>query len=262
MANAIKKISVQRGYDVTKYALASFGGRGGAACLPRRRCAGHEDGDRPSLRGRPVGLRHGPRRYPRPAGGAVRRGPDRLEQAEQRLSELAEDGHAEVEGQGIDPDRIRIETRAHLKYAGSHQALAVPFGPADALRESFEAEHRSRFGFVSADRDSSSTCWRWRPSAQRTRARPRRPRARARRDPSTRVDIHGGGDRDGNGPDLRRDDLPQGTRIDGPAIVSEATGTTMIEPGWQGRIDALGNLILNVSWPPRAKPRWAPMPTR
>jgi hypothetical protein len=35
-----------------------------------------------------------------------------------------------------------------------------------------------------------------------------------------------------------------GARIDGPAIVSEATGTTMIEPGWQGRIDALGNLIL------------------
>jgi 5-oxoprolinase (ATP-hydrolysing) len=42
--------------------------------------------------------------------------------------------------------------------------------------------------------------------------------------PSTRVDIHGGGET--RGPDLRRDDLPQGTRIDGPAIVSEASGTT------------------------------------
>jgi 5-oxoprolinase (ATP-hydrolysing) len=80
-------------------------------------------------------------------------GLDRLEQAEQRLSELAQEARSEVEGQGIDAVRIQVEARAHLKYAGSHQALAVPFGDAEALRYGFEAAHKARFGFVSPDRE-------------------------------------------------------------------------------------------------------------
>jgi 5-oxoprolinase (ATP-hydrolysing) len=149
---------------------------------------------------------------------------NRHEQAEQRLSELAEDARAEVEGQGIDPTRIRIETRAHLRYAGSHQALAVPFGPADALRESFEAEHRSRFGFVSAGRDIVFDMLEVEAIGATDAGAPPAPPKPGAPPPST-VSISGGGETL-SGPDLRRDDLPQGTRIDGPAIVSEASGTT------------------------------------
>jgi hypothetical protein len=175
MANAIKKISVQRGYDVTKYALASFGGAGGQhACLVAD-ALGMKTVISASLRGRPVGLRHGPRRYPRDAGGAVRRGPRSSRTGGTETVRARRRRPRRSRGPGHPPIRIRIETRAHLRYAGSHQALAVPFGPADALRESFEAEHRSRFGFVSAGRDSFSTCWRWRPSAQRTRGAPGAP---------------------------------------------------------------------------------------
>jgi 5-oxoprolinase (ATP-hydrolysing) len=113
MANAIKKISVQRGYDVTKYALGEFRRGGGAACLPRRRCARHEDGDHPPFAGvlSAYGMGLADIRAIREV--QFSESLNRHEQAEQRLSELAEDAHAEVEGQGIDPARIRIEP-AHI----------------------------------------------------------------------------------------------------------------------------------------------------
>jgi len=70
MANAIKKISVQRGYDVSRYTLSCYGGAGGPACLPGRRCPGDEDHFPPPPGRRPLCLRHGAGRYQGPAGEA------------------------------------------------------------------------------------------------------------------------------------------------------------------------------------------------
>jgi 5-oxoprolinase (ATP-hydrolysing) len=243
MANAIKKISVQRGYDVTKYALASFGGAGGqhaclvADALGMKTVIIHPFAGVLSAYGMGLADIRAIREV------QFSESLNRHEQAEQRLSELAEDAHAEVEGQGIDPTRIRIETRAHLRYAGSHQALAVPFGPADALRESFEAEHRSRFGFVSAGRDIVFDMLEVEAIGATDAGAPPAPPKRGATAAVDRVDIRCGGETL-SAPIYARDDLPQAARIDGPAIVSEASGTTVIEPGWQGRIDALGNLVL------------------
>jgi 5-oxoprolinase (ATP-hydrolysing) len=187
---------------------------------------------------------------------------DRLEHAEQRLSELSEEARSPKSRTRASPrTRIRIETRAHLKYAGSHQALAVPFGPADACGQLRDRAPRAVRLRLPRPRRSSSTCWRSRPSAQRAGGAPAPPKRgddgprRPCRYPLRRRDAIGTRS-------TRATTLPQGARIDGPAIVSEATGTTMIEPGWSGRIDALGNLSSNVSWTRRAKPRWGPMPTR
>jgi 5-oxoprolinase (ATP-hydrolysing) len=169
---------------------------------------------------------------------------NRHEQAEQRLSELPKRRAPRSKGQGIDPARIRIETRAHLRYAGSHQALAVPFGrrrraarqvsrPRTSLALRLRLARRE-IVFDMLEVEAIGATDAGAPPAPPDTGTPR---------PIDHVDIHGGGAANRR-PDLRRDDLPQGTRIDGPAIVSEATGTTVIEPGWQGRIDALGNLIL------------------
>jgi 5-oxoprolinase (ATP-hydrolysing) len=103
MANAIKKISVQRGYDVTKYALASFGGAGGqhaclvADALGMKTVIMHPFAGVLSAYGMGLADIRAIREV------QFAKGLERLEQAEQRLSELAEDAHAEVEGQGIDP---------------------------------------------------------------------------------------------------------------------------------------------------------------
>jgi 5-oxoprolinase (ATP-hydrolysing) len=243
MANAIKKISVQRGYDVTKYALASFGGAGGqhaclvADALGMTTVIVHPFAGVLSAYGMGLADIRALRETQFDAGL------DRLEQAEQRLSELAQEARSEVEGQGIDAVRIQVEARAHLKYAGSHQALAVPFGDAEALRYGFEAAHKARFGFVSPDRELVFDMLEVEAIGATDAGAPPAPPTGQNPRPVDHVAVHLG-DAPQTTPIYVRDDLPQSTEIAGPAIVSEATGTTMIEPGWHGRIDTLGNLIL------------------
>ena len=110
MANAIKKISVQRGYDVTRYALNCFGGAGGQhACLVAD-ALGMTDGADPPVLVAAVGLRHGPRRHPRhaPAGdrGAVS-APRRSPRIKRDGGRLGKDAKAEVAGQGVPAARSR-----------------------------------------------------------------------------------------------------------------------------------------------------------
>jgi len=243
MANAIKKISVQRGYDVTKYALASFGGAGGQhACLVA------------DALGMTTVMLH-------PYAGVLSaygmgladiralreaqfdEGLDRLEQAEQRLSEMADQARAEVAEQGIEADRIRIERRAHLRYAGSHQALAVPFGSADDLRSAFENAHRARYGFAAPERDLVFEMLE--VEAIGSTDAPDAPLPTTKKDPAPRdtLSVHLSGAQHDT-PFYARDDLPVDTTVAGPSVITEATGTNMIEPGWQARVDELGNLLL------------------
>jgi 5-oxoprolinase (ATP-hydrolysing) len=244
MANAIKKISVERGHDVTGYTLCCFGGAGGqhacgvADALGMTTVIVHPFAGVLSAYGMGLADIRAMRERQFDAGL------DRLEQAKQRLSELSQEARDEVAGQGISPDRIHVETRAHLKYAGSHQALAVPFGSADDLRAAFEEAHRSRFGFVSPGRDLVFDMLEVEAIGATEAGAPPAPPEGGDPAPADRVQVHlAGGMREA--PIYRRDDLPQGTEVGGPAIVTEATGTTMIEPGWRGRIDPLGNLILD-----------------
>ncbi|AHM03400.1 5-oxoprolinase [Roseibacterium elongatum DSM 19469] len=243
MANAIKKISVQRGYDVTKYALASFGGAGGQhACLVADALGMttvilHPYAGVLSAYGMGLADIRALRETQFDAGL------DRLNHAQQRLEELAQDAAREVAAQGIAPDRIHVEQRAHLRYAGSHQSLAVPFGPKETLIEGFEAAHHGRYGFTAAGRDIVFEMLE--VEAIGTTDAPDAPVPDATQAPAPLdlLSVHLSGETLQT-PLYARDALPVGARISGPAVVSEDTGTTMIEPGWQGRIDALGNMIL------------------
>ncbi|MCU4652225.1 hydantoinase B/oxoprolinase family protein [Roseibacterium sp. SDUM158016] len=243
MANAIKKISVQRGHDVTRYALASFGGAGGQhACLVAdalgiETVVLHPFAGVLSAYG--MGLAD---------IRAIREGQfagdlNSLEHAEQRLFQLEAEAVAEVTGQGIDPARIRVERRAHLRYAGSHQTLAVDFGSAGDLRARFEAEHRSRFGFVARGRDLVFDMLEVEAIGETGAGATPAPGHGPMPGPIDKIPVRAGGETRET-PVYRRDDLPVGARLEGPSIVAEATATTMIEPGWSGRIDDLGNLIL------------------
>ncbi|MGB0440727.1 MAG: hydantoinase/oxoprolinase family protein, partial [Paracoccaceae bacterium] len=153
MANAIKKISVQRGYDVTQYTLQCFGGAGGQhACLVAD-ALGMETVMVHPLAGVLSAYGMGladiralrEQQFDRPLsdGPAARAVLDSLTQA----------ARTEVLAQGVAADSLRIEHRAHLRYAGSHQSLEVPFGDAPALRAQFDTAHRARFGFAAPERD-------------------------------------------------------------------------------------------------------------
>jgi 5-oxoprolinase (ATP-hydrolysing) len=243
MANAIKKISVQRGYDVTRYALASFGGAGGQhACLVAD-ALGMETVIVHPFAGvlSAYGMGLADIRAIREAqfDAAL----DSLEQADQRLSELEAEAVEEVASQGVGAARIRVERRAHLRYAGSHQAIAVSYGSAAELRDRFEAEHRNRFGFAPPKRDLVFDMLEVEAIGETEAGEAPEPRRGEMPEPADAVPVRAGG-AEARTPIYRRDDLPAEARIEGPAIVTETTGTTMIEPGWRGRIDGLGNLIL------------------
>jgi 5-oxoprolinase (ATP-hydrolysing) len=235
MANAIKKISVQRGYDVTKYALASFGGAGGQhACLVA------------DALGMTTVILH-------PFAGvlsaygmgladirAIREvqfdaGLDRLEQAEQRLRARPMTPYRRGRGPGHrpgpHPHRDPRASEIRRLPPGARRALRFRRRPARQVRGRAPRPLRLR---LRRPGSSSSTCWRSRPSARRAASAPLAPPDTGDTDPWITSPYIGGGDIARHADPIARDDLPQGARIAGPAIVSEATGTTMIEPGWPG----------------------------
>jgi len=148
MANAIKKISVQRGYDVTKYTMNCFGGAGGQhACLVADALGMESVFIHPfagvlSAFGMGLADVRAMREY------QFGQGIDQINDAKAALEKLVTDAEAEVIGQGIPPAQINTLTMAHIRPDGAQQTLEVPFGTMDEMTKAFAAAHRQRFGFV------------------------------------------------------------------------------------------------------------------
>ncbi len=249
MANAIKKISVQRGHDVTGYTLQCFGGAGGqhaclvADALGMRSVFLHPFAGVLSAFG--MGLADirslAETQLDAPVAEHAR--------AEAALEPMVARTRAEVAAQGVAEAAIRTETRAHLRYEGSHQALEVPFGAPDAMQAAFEAAHLARFGFTAPERGllvemlaveaiGGAGAMPAMPAPASGGAGPER--VRAYMDGAWReVPLH------------RRETLGAGSRVEGPAILTEATGTVVVEPGWTARVDPAGNLLLDRTGPAR-----------
>ena len=153
MANAIKKISVQRGYDVTKYALQCFGGAGGQhACLVADALGIETIFIHPFagvLSAYGMGLAEircmKESQFERPLSA--------YEEAKVMLSDLSDKATRQVVSQGVRYDDISVECRAHLRLSGSHQALTVSFGNLKELKQRFDKAHRARYGFSSKGRE-------------------------------------------------------------------------------------------------------------
>ena len=246
MANAIKKISVERGHDVTRYTLNCFGGAGGqhaclvADALGMTRIFIHPHAGVLSAFG--MGLADiGASRERQ-----VNLGLDALAEVDGLVAGLETEVRDEVGGQGIAPDRVTVEVRAHLRYDGSHQTLDVPYGGAEAMAEAFDAAHRARFGFAAPERRLILDMVEVEATGATDEVTEPRPEGPAEAVPVDRMRLFVAGasveaalyDRTMMGP---------GARVDGPAVISEPTGTNVIEPGWSATIDAAGNLILTRS---------------
>jgi 5-oxoprolinase (ATP-hydrolysing) len=247
MANAIKQISIARGHDVTRYTLICFGGAGGQhACLVADALGigtvmihpyagvlsayGMGLADMVELRQRSV------------AGGDL----------EAVLSELEVEARAGLAGQGVeDPEILR---RAALRYDGSDSSLEVPVS--DHMRDDFEAAHKLRFGFTAPETAVVvETAIVEAKSSPERGGGPSEGRWRGIRTPS--LPLHHDASRHGSPPRSGEDiydraSLSSGDTIPGPALIIDPSATTVVEPGWQARVDPLGNLILT-----RAAPRAA-----
>jgi len=261
MANAIKKISVQRGHDVTAYALACFGGAGGqhacavADALRMTTVVIHPFAGVLSAYG--MGLAE-LRVLRELAVDAVV--DETLPERRPQLGELLDGAREALRAQGVTDEQITVELNAMLKYEGTDSTLSVAFAAPRSMRAAFEAAHQARFGFVAAGKrlvlESVAVEAVGRPDAPEISDR----HSREGGNPS--MDQRGGGEMDsrlrgndgreigdGDRPLFYRDQLTQSDTIPGPAIIAEANGTTLVEPGWQATVDNQHNLLLNRTVP-------------
>lgn len=240
MANAIKKISVQRGHDVTDYTLQCFGGAGGqhaclvAQSLGMRRVFVHPFAGVLSAFGMGLAQIRALRQVQLDAPITD------VAQARDVLDGMSKEARAEVAAQSDLP--IETAERAHLLYEGSHQSLEVPFGSIDEMREAFEAAHLYRFGFISPDRQVMFEML----SAEAMTVEDDTTALAAPREGSgaPRATVEMISAQGSTAQVYQRGDLVEGARIAGPALIIEPTGTNVIEAGWVAQVDAQGNLIL------------------
>ena len=248
MANAIKQISTQRGYDVTEYTLCCFGGAGGQhACLVADALGMKQVFIHP-LAGvlSAYGMGLADLRLMKEQAIEARLSPELMPQLETTLERLAVAGEAEMHQQGIAADNVRVVRKIHLRYEGSDTALVVDHADHDSVIAGFEVAHRQRYGFIMPEKshlveavavEVIGTTQTVEDQVLDTTVRTGRLRSHA-----TVSSYSMGGEHPT--PVYRRDDLRPGDTIDGPGIIIEANATTVIEPGWRAEVSAKNHLLL------------------
>ncbi len=267
MAEAIRRISIQRGHDLRGAVLVTFGSAGGQLTCPLADALGltrvllHPLAGVLSAYGiglaRPSLLRERTLRQPLE--------PALLPQLERAIKALVTESSAELGTSGdLAPGEAPCwQARLELRYRGSDQGLELPWPvgpPEDAhadLRTVFEARHRQRFGFVVADEPLVVERLQVEVAApapeppsvvDRAAVPPEAAPEPCESVPLCLAEEHGGTAGAAmvwrQVPLWRREQLAAGQRIAGPALVVEPTGTTVLEPGWGGRVLAGGELLL------------------
>ncbi len=249
MANAIKKISLQRGHDVTEYTLNCFGSAAGQHACMVADALGMESIFLHPLAGvlSAYGMGLAEIRVLREAQVSVDFSEETVEEVidAYRLP-LADAARNGVREQGVEAENISNVSKAHIRYEGTDTSLPVDTGSAAQMLSDFEAAHRRRFGFVARERglvvEALSV-----EAIGTTEAslEPEVETPASRAEPTVReqVRMYSNGEwRDT--PLYRRDELKAGQSVSGPAIIIEATGTIVVEQGWRGALNERGHLVM------------------
>jgi 5-oxoprolinase (ATP-hydrolysing) len=256
MANAIKKISVQRGYDVTQYVLATFGGAGG-----QHACAVADALGITSVLIHPLagvlsayGMGLADVTAMRETAVEAPLAADLLAELGTVTAGLEADARAELALEEIEPGRIRAQRRAHLRYEGTDTALPVPLDGAAGMVASFEQAYRQHFSFlmrgktiiveaVSVEVSAASAIPAGSAPAGQPPAgsRPVTPGQAGGGEPYVSMYSAGVWARV---PLARRRDLHPGQQVRGPALIVEDFATTVVEPGWRAEVTGHGDLLL------------------
>ncbi|MCX5183176.1 hydantoinase B/oxoprolinase family protein [Streptomyces sp. NBC_00268] len=245
IANAVKRISVQKGHDVTRYTLTTFGGAGGQHACMVADSLGIRTVLVPPMAGvlsalgiglaDTTAMREQSVEAPLEASAmpGILRTADDLEGAT-RAELLAED---------VPQDRIRVTRRAQLRYDGTDTVLTVELTEPDTMTHTFEERHRATYSFtldrpVVVEALSVEATGLTEPpdlSALTTSS--------SARGATETVSLHTGGAwRDV--PLHRREELPPAETVTGPAIITEASATTVVDDGWRAATTDDGHLVM------------------
>jgi 5-oxoprolinase (ATP-hydrolysing) len=257
MANAIKTISIARGHDVTRYTLACFGGAGGqhaclvADALGMERVMIHPLAGVLSAHGIGIADRSliKQQTFGRALGEAL------------PFGALEESARAELRAQGA--VELTVKRRAALRYEGSDSVLEVEIGSVAEMRDAFETAHKAQFGYVAPETAVIVETL----VVEATENLPQLaggggpakpvegPQRSEDADPPLRSGLlhhasHGPPPLTGSGEEwYDRSTLAPGTTLPGPTIITDASATTVVEPGWTARVDRHLNLILERTAP-------------
>jgi len=248
MANAIKQISVQRGYDVTQYTLNCFGGAGGqhacmvADALGMKRVFVHPLAGVLSAYG--MGLAD--QRVMRERAIEAKLDNNLIKSLKKIIREMDEDGRDEMQRQGVDVTRTTAVAKAHLRYEGTDTALVIDFGAYEEIVKGFEAAHRQQFGFISPEKDHIVEALSLEVIGEseiiedpilQFDGKAVTPQPLATVSMYTANEIN-------DTPIYDREELSPGCKINGPAILKEANATTIIEPGWQAEVTKHNHIVI------------------
>jgi len=255
MANAIKKVSVARGYDVTRYTLQCFGGAGGqhaclvADALGMSRVFVHPLAGVLSAYG--MGLAD--QSLIREQAIELPLGPDAMPLIVQAWRALGADACDALLRQHTAASEVQVRRRVHVRYQGSDSALVVAGDDLSAIVAGFESAYLQRFAFLMKGRPMVVEA----VSVEailpgNAAAEPRHELAPPRPVTGEKIRMYAAGQWH-CATLVTREDLRPGDVIAGPAIVAEKNATTVVEPGWQASVTDLDHILLERIAPPQAR---------
>lgn len=247
MANAIKKISIQRGYNIKEYTLCCFGG-----AAPQHACRVADSLGIKSIFIHPYagvlsayGMGLADQRLIKERYIGSELSDALIESLKSVFSGLEREGRLLMLEQGVKESRITALYKVHMRYAGSDTQLVIDFADKDGLRKDFEKDHRKRFGFIMEGKalivEAISV------ETIGINERVLDPLLEIEENPIlspvATVQMYSNGEFHET-PFFQREELKPGTCISGPAVLIEKNTTIVIEPDWKGAITERDHLFL------------------
>ncbi|MFF8791152.1 hydantoinase B/oxoprolinase family protein [Streptomyces sp. NPDC015125] len=254
MANAVKKISVQRGRDITRYVLTSFGGAGGQHACAVADALGIDTVLVPPLAGvlsaYGIGVADATAMREQ-AVEAEFTDPAALRRVHEVCEALAGQTRRELLDDGVPDASVTTRARVLIRYAGTDSTLAVPLADADTMTAEFVRAHRERYAFT-MDKPLVAEAVSVEALGAAGGAGGYEARAGSREGeltPAATVRMYTAGRWQHTGL-YRRTDLRPADTLTGPAVIAEEDATTVLDPGWQAAMGEGGHLLLT-----RTRPR-------
>ncbi|MGW2417515.1 hydantoinase B/oxoprolinase family protein [Streptomyces tubercidicus] len=254
MANAVKKISVQRGRDITRYALTSFGGAGGQHACAVADALGVDTVLVPPLAGvlsaYGIGVADATAMREQ-AVEAEFTDPAAVDRVQEVCDTLAAQTRRELRDDGVPDASVTTRARVLIRYAGTDSTIGVPLADADTMAAEFVRAHRERYAFT-MDKPLVAEAVSVEALGAAGGAGDYEPQTGDREGeltPADTIRMYTGGRWQDTGL-YRRTDLRPGDTLTGPAVIAEEDATTVLDPDWQAIMGERGHLTLT-----RTRPR-------